>query len=220
MLSNLDRKGHPETTWRTRTRRDHRIAAMHARDLAHQREPEAGALGVVAEPVERREHALAFGFRNAAPVIHNIDDGRAFRPAARDTLTGGAPWRFAFSRRLRTMRRSNRDIAVDRDAVAIERTVFVARAFLRRDRKQIDRLPSRARRPWLRAGSPAGFRRSENRVPRCRAATAPCPCRRGFPDTVQARAGCATAACAIRATHSPAAADAHRPVPRCARPRG
>jgi tripartite-type tricarboxylate transporter receptor subunit TctC len=48
MLSTLDRKGHPKTTRRFRARRNRDIAAMHARDLADQRQTQSRALSVVA----------------------------------------------------------------------------------------------------------------------------------------------------------------------------
>jgi len=49
-----------------RLRGDDRVAAMEPRDLPDQRKPKAHAPGIAAQPMERREHPLALGFRSTS----------------------------------------------------------------------------------------------------------------------------------------------------------
>src|SRR5690349_1873714 len=67
-----------------RPRRDDGVAAVQPRDLANERKTETHAAGVSAEAVERREHPLALGFRNAGAVVHDLEDGAIAVAADRD----------------------------------------------------------------------------------------------------------------------------------------
>ena len=164
--------------------------------------PEPGARVVLAEPVERREHALALGLRDARPGIDDVEDGARRRSRRTSTSTGGAPWRRAFSSRLRISRRSSRASPRTSDRRAVERAAVVARAFLG------ERAPA-GRRPRPPAAPAERSSRLASRISSISASSSAMSCSisalyfaiAGFLRTARRRAGCATAACAARARH-------------------
>src|SRR5262249_59600663 len=72
------------------TRRHDGVAAVQARDLAHQRETETGAGRIVAEPVKRRKHALALALGHPLSAVRHVKHRECAGAADRH-----APWRRA-----------------------------------------------------------------------------------------------------------------------------
>jgi hypothetical protein len=68
--------GHDDTAI-ARARREHGAAAVRLRDLAHDREAEAGALGIGRHAVEPLEHVRPRLGRNAGAVVDHVEHDRA-----------------------------------------------------------------------------------------------------------------------------------------------
>src|SRR5215211_6927580 len=85
VLSPHCRQDHAKAAAAAVGREAHRIAAVVARNLAHQRETEAAAaaaLGGARQPMERLENFLALAFRNAGTAVAHFDPGMGVRRAA------------------------------------------------------------------------------------------------------------------------------------------
>ena len=124
------------------------------------------------EPVERREHALALGLRDARPGVDDVEDEtaplppqldldrrRAVAPRIVDEIADQPP--------------QQPRIAAHERRRAVETAALHARAFLGEQRQQVDLLDRLQRRLSTRAGSPAGSRRPAHRARRCRARSDP-----------------------------------------------
>ena len=122
---------------------NHGVTAVQARDLAHQRQAEAGAALVPRRPGEGREDPGAFRTRNpvAQSSTRNVVD---FPGVADDDADRRLPWRSAFSRRSRIRRRSRRGSPSARRGRR-EIAVVIA-AFLGGERLKVDLLGRRRRR--------------------------------------------------------------------------
>ena len=118
-------------------RRDDRVAAVQPRDLPHQREPEAHA---PASP-PRRWNGENTRSRSASgmPAPLSITSSMARPPSLanhdadrRSAVVAGVLEEIA------DQARQQPPLAPHRQGLAFERAVVIARAFLRRERKQID----------------------------------------------------------------------------------
>lgn len=119
-------------------RRDHRVAAVQARDLPYQSEAEPRSRRVRADPVERKEHPLALGFWNAFTDIRDTQYGEFM---LRPHLDPHRKFAVATSilEQIANETAQQAGVAPDGNRLTL-RSAVIMRAFLNGEREQIDLL--------------------------------------------------------------------------------
>src|SRR2546427_7327563 len=115
-----------------------RVAAVSARDLAHQRQPQSGpgALPTVGKPVERTEHTLALSVRNARPMVTDAQLGPALG-AAHAHVDGRRAVASRVLQEIPDHPAQQARVAAHGDRLTGELCLLVARALFARKREKI-----------------------------------------------------------------------------------